>query len=153
MFIARVKQECEGRFVLGTGTCMDLAVEKKEAVTEELHSAPARTPGSACTVSGTCGITLSILAGQPKQGPCSMSQGAASGATSSSTFIYFQPYFHILSRVLRRASPSQKSLQTNTKEKTAHLSSSAEGPRTGLVTSQNSTRNVLQTSSLYLGLL
>lgn len=54
MFIARVKQECEGRVVLGTGTCMDLTVEKKEAVTEELHSAFAQNPGSACAVSRHC---------------------------------------------------------------------------------------------------
>lgn len=33
MFVARVTQECEGKFVLGPGTCMDLTVEKKEAVT------------------------------------------------------------------------------------------------------------------------
>lgn len=152
MFVARVKQECEGGFVLGTGTCMDLTVENKEAVTEELHSAPAQTPGSACTVSGACGITLPALPGQPKQVPCPMSQGTASEATKSSSFIYFQPYFHILSRVLRRASPSQKSLQINTKQNMAHFSSSAEGPRTGLVSSQNSTGDVFQTSSLYLGL-
>lgn len=83
MFVVRVKQECEGRFVLGTGTCMDLTMEKKEAVTEELHSALAQTPSSACTVSGACGITLSTLAGQPKWGPCSMFHGAASEATNA----------------------------------------------------------------------
>lgn len=42
MFVSRVKQEREGRFVLGTGICMDLTVEKEEAVTEELRSAPAQ---------------------------------------------------------------------------------------------------------------
>lgn len=132
MFIARVKQECEGRFVLRTGTYMDRTV-KKEAISEELHSAPAQSPGSACTISEARGITLSTLAGQRKRGPCSVSQ--ASEATNSRSFIYFQPYFHILSEVLRRARPSQKSSQTNTKQKTAHLSSSAEVPRTGLVSS------------------
>lgn len=40
-----------------------------------LHSAPAQTLGSACRVSGACGITLSALDGQSKWGPCSMSQG------------------------------------------------------------------------------
>lgn len=144
MLVARVKQECEGRFVLGTGACMDLTVEQ-ESVTEEFHSAPAQAPSSACTVSGACGITLSTLAGQPKRGPCSVSQGAASEATNSSSFIYFQPYFHILSGVSQRASPSQKSLQTNTKQKTAHFSSSAEGPRTALVSSQNITGDDFQT--------
>lgn len=39
MFVARVKHEYEGRFLLGTSTCMDLTVEQKEAVSEELYSA------------------------------------------------------------------------------------------------------------------
>lgn len=49
MFVARVRQEYEGRVLLGTSTCMDVSVEQKEAVTEELSSVLTQTTGSACT--------------------------------------------------------------------------------------------------------
>ena len=49
MFVARVKHKYDGRFLLGRSTCMDLTVEQKETVTEQLYSALAQTPGSAYT--------------------------------------------------------------------------------------------------------
>lgn len=85
----------------------------------------------------------------PKEAPAQLQFGSwpITEATNSSIFIYFQPYLHILSSVLKRAIPSQKSLQTNTKQKIVHLTSSAEVPRRGSANSQNSTGDVFQTSS------
>lgn len=152
MLVARVKHENEGRFLLGTSTCMDLTVEHKEAVTEELYSALAQTPG--CSYTAEAWLVAShyqYWLRSPNEAPAQLHRELASRhiteATNSSIFNYFQLYLHILSRVLRRAIPSQKSLQTNTKKKIVHLTSSAKVPRTGLANSQNSTREVFQTSS------
>lgn len=122
MFVARVKHKNEGKFLLGTSTCMDLAVEQKEAVTEELYSALAQTLGSAYTAE------VWLVASRYQYGLCSPNKEPArlhrelaswhiTVVTNSGIFICFQQHLHILPSLLRRAIPSQKSLQTTLNRK------------------------------------
>lgn len=110
MVFARVKHEYEGRFLLGTSTCMDLTVEQKEHVTEELYSALAESPGSAYTAEvWLVASHYQYWLCSPKEAPTQLHGELASWhiteATTSSIFI--EPYLHILSReeqfLLKRA--------------------------------------------------
>lgn len=85
---------------------MDLTVEQKEAVTEETYSALAQPPGSAYTAEvWLVASHYQYWLCSPKEAPAQLHGELASGctteATTSSTFVYFQPYLHILSKVLR----------------------------------------------------
>ena len=105
----------------------------------------------------TWGITLSTLAVQPKRGTCSTSRGVSLTAYHRS---HQQQHFYLFSAVPPHSFQSLKRSNSFSKEftnqhKNVHLTSSAEVPRTGSASSQNSTGDVFQTSSLhscYLGL-
>jgi len=93
-----------------------------------------------------CGITLSVLAVQPKGGTGSASQGGSLMACRRS---HQQQHFYLVSAIpphsfqsLKKRNSSQKSLQTNTNQKIVHVTSSAEVPRTGSANSKNSTRAI-----------
>lgn len=80
--------------------------------------------------------------------PCSLSasqESATQPVTEATTFafIWYQQYFHLLSRVIRRI-PSQKSSQTNIRQKIAHHNSLAEVSETGSASSQNSTELIFK---------
>lgn len=127
---------------------MGLTMEQEEDVTKELYSALAQTAGyTYAAVVWLVASHYQYWLCSPNEAPAQLHGELALGhiteATTSSIFIYFYLYLHILSNVLRRAIPSQKSLQANTKQKIVHLTSSAKIQRTGSARSQNSTGDYL----------